>query len=78
MYEQVLEQTGRSNAHVDRLLSPPQLSTSAENAEAVVRLDSFVERFIEGSEGKTVASVYFSWMWEARSLVESGGRNVEG
>lgn len=43
-----------------------------------MRLDLFVERFIEGFEGKIVVSVYFFWMWEVRLFVESGGRNVEG
>lgn len=73
-YEQILEQTGRLNAQVDRQLSLPQ-DTTSENAE-VVRLDLFVQRFIDGSEGKTAASIYFFGMWEARSLVESGGVNV--
>lgn len=59
MYEQVLEQTGRLNAQVDRQLSPPQVTTS-ENVEKMVKLDLFVERFIDGSEEKKQMLVFIS------------------
>lgn len=48
---------------------------SSEEAEALSP-DLFVERFIDGSEGVTAASVYFLEMWEAVSLIEHGGENV--
>lgn len=50
-----------------RQLCPPQ-DTTNEKVEKMMR----PEEFIDGSEGKTVASVYFFGLWETKSLVESG------
>lgn len=68
MYEQVLEETGRLNTQVNRQLSPPQ-DTTSENVEKMMRLDLFVQRFIDGSEKKTDASVSFFGIYEARPLL---------
>lgn len=75
MYEQVLEQTERLNAQMDRHFSPPQ-DTTSEKVEEMMRLDLLIERFIDVFEGKTAASVYFFGVWEARSLVEGGDGNI--
>lgn len=48
---------------------------SSEEAEALSP-NLFVERFTDGSEGVTAASVYFLEMWEAVSLIEHRGGNV--
>jgi hypothetical protein len=50
-------------------LSRTQLQIS-ESTELVVT-QFIVERFIDGSEGKAAAGIYFPGTWEARSLVRS-------
>lgn len=60
VYKQVREQTGRLPAQVAGELCSPWDTTPSENAEEMVSTDLFIEKLIDGSEGKQLL-MFISW-----------------